>query len=795
MLPLFEETLRDHLRIRRTEIERPRHKSKGYNVRPSRDNIEHGENLGKKVDIIIKSFEETVESQPPEFNPAFIFKIKVEGGSISEEGWRISNLTVLSEEPDGAIVLFSPDQLAELRNRIGIYSKPIADDKKNPHQAWIASLTEEMELWGKENRIGRKLRDAEIDPNAEYYLDVELWVYGTDEDNRQRFVALEQFLGNHGGRVTDRYHGNNLLLARVRVSGEILDQMLEIGEIREIDLPPEPAMEMPEYYRSQIDDFPTPITQPTPDSPGVCVIDSGLATGHPVLANAVGDARAFPFTLGTEIDQNGHGTMVSGLALYGDVYACIKGLNFTPQMFLYSARVTNAQNRFDDESLIITQMEQAIRYFQESYGCRVFNISLADPDLVYADGKPSPWASALDNLAQRYDVVIVVSAGNIPVITYQGQDAETIRANYPAYLLEDASRILEPSTAVNVLTVGSLCQSDSSFHAGRHPGDLIEPVGEVNMPSPFTRCGPGVNKAVKPDVVEYGGNSAWYSSQRRFFQNDPGLDVVSTNWEYQNRLFAAMSGTSFSAPRVAHLAALILQKYPDISANLVRALIANSAGIPSIAQDRFISDEDIRRLYGYGLPDINKALYSTDSRVLLMADDEIANDGIHVYEIPIPDAFRSTRGERMITICLAFDPPVRHTRKDYIGVDLEFRLLRGRTIEQIFEWYSDQRVDGIEPIPDRYVCTLQPSIQNRGGGTLHKAEFRIRQNGALENYQGEHFHLLVQSKKGWVDNDLYPTQRYAATVSLEHLGVQLDIYTFLRDRIRPDVRQQARARA
>jgi hypothetical protein len=795
MLPLFDERLRDHLRIRRTEIEKPRHKAKGNSGRPPRNNSEYGESLGQKVDIVIKSFEEAAESQPPEFNPAFIFKIKVESGYVSEDDWRRSNLTVLSEEPDGAIVLFSPDQLAEFKNRIGIYSEPIAEGKKNPRQAWIASLTEEMELWGKNNRIGRKLQGADIDPNTEYYLDVELWVYGTEEDNRQRITALEQFVNNHGGRVTDKYPGSNMFLARVRVSGAILDQMLEIGEIREIDFPPEPAMEMPEYYRSQIDDFQTPITPPTPDSPGICIVDSGLATGHPILANAVGDARSFPISLGTEIDQNGHGTMVSGLALYGDVDNCINSLNFTPQMFLYSAKVTNAQNRFDDETLIITQMEQSIQYFHDTYGCRIFNISLADPDLIYADGKPSPWASSLDNLAQKYNVIIVVSAGNISVATYQGQDAESIRANYPGYLLDDTSRILEPSTAVNVLTVGSLCKSENSFHAGRQPGDLIEPVGEVNMPSPFTRCGPGVNKAVKPDVVEYGGNSAWYGSQRRFFQNDPGLDIVSTNWQYQNKLFAAMSGTSFSAPRVAHLAALILQKYPDISANLVRTLIANSASIPSIAFARFTNEEDIRRLYGYGLPDLNKALYSTDNRVLLMADDEIANDGIHVYEIPIPDVFKSTRGERVITICLAYDPPVRHTRKDYTGVNLEFRLLRGRTTDQIFEWYSNQRADEIAPIPDRYICTLQPSIQNRGGGTLQKAEFRIKQNSALVNYPGEHFHILVQSHKGWVDNNLYPAQRYAVTVSLEHLGAQLDIYNLLRDRIRPDVRQRVRARA
>jgi len=794
MLPLFEPKLRDHLRIRRTEIDRPRHKSGGNGDRPSRNNVEFGQSLSQKVDVVVKSFEEAAASQPPEFNPAFIFKIRLAEGYISEEEWRRSKLTVLSEESDGAIVLFSPDQLAKFRDRIEIYSEPIAEGKDNPHLPWIASLTEDMELWGKKNRIGRKLQGAEIDPNREYYLDVELWAYGSDDENRQRVTALEQYVANHGGRVTDRFIGRNLILARVRVIGALIDSLLEIGDIREIDFPPEPALEMPQYHDTDIDDFQTPIAPPDPNSPGVCVIDSGLATGHPVLANAVGDARAFPVTLGTEIDQEGHGTLVSGLALYGDVDACVRTLNFTPEVFLYSARVTNAQNRFDDESLIISQMEQAVQYFHDTYGCRVFNVSLADPDLVYADGKPSLWAATLDNLAQEYNAVITVSAGNIPVHSYRGQDAETVRANYPTYLLEDSSRILEPSTAVNVLTVGSICQSDHSVHAGRQPGDLIEPIGEVGMPSAFTRCGLGVNGAVKPDVVEYGGNSAWYGSQRRFFMNDPGLDVVSSNREFQNKLFAAASGTSFSTPRVAHLAAMIIKKYPDISANMVRALIANSAAVPSIAQDRFGNEDDIRRLYGYGLPDMTKALYSTDNRVLLMADDEIINDGIHVYEVPIPDAFRTTRGERAVTICLAYDPPVRHTRKDYVGLNLEFHLLRGCSTEEVVRWYSNQRVKGEVPIPANRKCALTPSVKNRGGGTLHKAEFRVMQNGAFEKYPGENFHLIIQSKKGWVDNDLYPSQRYAVTVSLEHLGVQLDIYNVLQDRIQQNVRQRARAR-
>lgn len=795
MLPLFEERVRDHIRIRRTELERPRHKFQNPGPRPQKNNIEFGGSLGQKIDIVVRSFEAESATLPPEFNPAFIFKIKLDKGAVTADNWRLSNLTVLSEETDGTVVLFSPDQLERFRNRIDTYSEPILDGKKNPRQGWIASLTEEMELWGRENRIGRKLSRIEIDLNAIYYLDVESWVYGSSEENMGRYNSLVQFIERNEGRVTDHYISEDLFLARVMVSGRILNSLLDIGTIREIDLPPEPLMEFPEYFHTQIDDFPNPINIPDEGSPGICIIDSGVATGHPILSNAIGEAKTFPINLGTEIDQCGHGTMVSGLALYGDVKSCIDNLNFTPEISIYSARVTNNQNKFDDDSLIVTQMEQAIHYFFETYGCRVFNISLGDPSLVYADGKPSSWANTLDILAKKHDVVIVVSAGNTAVVTNNRVDAETIRNNYPSYLLNNNSRILEPATAVNVITVGSICNSVNSFRA-RDINQLVEPISDsINLPSPFTRCGPGVNGAIKPDVVEYGGNVAWSALTGQIAQHDVGLEIVSINFNYRyGRLFSGDVGTSFSTAKISHLAGLILKKYPGISANMVRALIANAAEIPTIALDRFPDKEDIKKLYGFGLPNQQKALYSTGNRVLLMSDDEIINDGIHVYEIPIPELFKITKGERIIQICLAFDPPVRHTRKDYIGINLEFKLLRGCTTEQIFEFFSNLREKGDDPIPARFNCGLQPSIQNRGGGTLQKAEFRIKRNSSLLDYDGEKLHLLIQSKKGWAEDASYPSQKYAVTVSLEHLGAQIDIYNFMRDQVRPELRERDRAR-
>ena len=44
----------------------------------------------------------------------------------------------------------------------------------------------------------------------------------------------------------------------------------------------------------------------------MCVIDSGIATNHPLLANNTGHAEAITSNPQTPADENGHGTMVGG---------------------------------------------------------------------------------------------------------------------------------------------------------------------------------------------------------------------------------------------------------------------------------------------------------------------------------------------------------------------------------------------------------------------------------------------------------------------------------------------------
>jgi hypothetical protein len=56
------------------------------------------------------------------------------------------------------------------------------------------------------------------------------------------------------------------------------------------------------------------------EAPRVCLLDTGVTRGHPLLADSIATADLFSInpSWGTE-DHNGHGTALAGLSLYGDL--------------------------------------------------------------------------------------------------------------------------------------------------------------------------------------------------------------------------------------------------------------------------------------------------------------------------------------------------------------------------------------------------------------------------------------------------------------------------------------------
>jgi hypothetical protein len=233
--------------------------------------------------------------------------------------------------------------------------------------------------------------------------------------------------------------------------------------------------------------------------------------------------------------------------------------------------------------------------------------------------------------------------------------------------------VVAPAEALNVLTVGGITPDAETFRSSssRH---LAAPK---RSPSVFA-CSGGTKNVVKPELVEVACNVAYDTTPPGIWiENDPALRVVTTSPRFAaGTLLGFVHGTSFAAPRVAHLAARLLERYPDASPNLLRALLVQSATFPEGVREWKPARQ--LRLCGFGVSDLDRALYCRPHRATLYHEGEIVPDEVKLFEIPVPPDFARSKGRKAITATIAYDPPVSVIHRDRpAGVHLTWGVARG----------------------------------------------------------------------------------------------------------------------
>lgn len=761
--------------------------------------------------------------QPAGISAHLVFRIPFARGTLIDGiAKRLAEvgLTVVSIEPNQAVVAFKEDaDLIHFRNAIASYRRgPRIDPATNRRFAstkW--DLLEylhatDIRLWSREDRIGPRLRLAMendgIDVTRLYKLDVELWHPGTAAQAEQLVNEIGILLQTPQERIFDRFVGREICILRVGALGETLNQLLEITSVAEVELPPIANFDPMHAAQATQDHFPIPPT-PDADGPRVCILDSGISMNHPLLRANVGHAAAILTEGGDAADQNGHGTMVAGLAVFGDIRDCYENGLFESPINVFSGRVLNDNLQFDDNRLIITQIRTAVMTFiAPPHNCRVFNLSLGSgsPAFVHGAERQPIWAETLDIIAREFKVLFVVAAGNNrAVMTHNSEEAEAILQTFPASLFDTSARLDDPATSAIAITVGSLAQTDMiALQQGTRQDDIAQTIARSDCPSPFTRTGPGIARGLKPEFVDYGGNLAirGFGAIRRIAA-EPATSTMSLSHEPTRSLFAYDVGTSFAVPRTARKAALawhalsnVLQTDPD--PNLVRALLAVSASVPANAQDLLSvlpgPEDKIARACGYGLIDLDLAMDSADRRVCLVKQDRLILDSFKVYEVPVPAEFCSAPGRKTISVSLAFDPPVRKRRAEYLGVEMSFRLIRGKTLDQIVDAYR-QLAPNEEPesaINGRNLVKLEPAENSRStAGIRKKSTLQKASHTFLRLYDyGETYYLVVRAERKWAPLDIQ-NQDYGLVVTLS--AEEPRLYQLIRERIQAAVRVRARA--
>ncbi len=729
-----------HLEFFRENIVNPR-RTKGP---PRTVEREDRRSHGQKLNAYFGTARKAAYAQIKSGRDGYVLKLRYEGHlpieSLSHHG-----VEFLSQEGKEVCVVFSSEQglaqFSEHLQRLGV------DDQGLTYKGVLDALVG-IESWSSDDRESWALKKKGVPAEERFVVDVELWpVNVSGHPERKRLIeAFDLWAKSARIEVIDKVNMDSLLMYRLRVDrGQIAD-ILNHSDIRLVDLPPSSGVTY-DQLNVDIDNIPQEIPSPPRDSAKVCILDSGINSNHPLLRSAIAERAGFTSDK-SESDEHGHGTAVAGIALYGDVEACVRARYWRPEAWLFSAKILD-ENAEYDELTVESVVKEAVTHFVD-LGCRIFNLSIGNENSPYDGTHIRGLAYLLDCLAREHDVLFVVSSGN-----FRGSDVPPVplaswKDEYPEYLVSEASTVIDPAPALNVLTVGSLARHDATFNARRYSQEIsdLAPARE-GQPSPFTRHGPTIRGALKPDLVAVGGGLA--CSAKRFCS----AGVLTMHHDFfGNTMLRELSGTSFSAPYVTHLAARLLNEYPGASANLLRAMLVNHASLSREAESTF--SEEMREAYkvdatkrnreiardvvGYGEVDESTLFRSNENEVVILAEDLISNDEHQFYELPLTDDFvRRGISAREIKVTLAHCPAVRTTRIDYIATNMSFRLVKGASIDEIEEHFDRDKKKDHDSMKEAASANRLISSQLREKGTVQSSIWRLRRLDP-----GERWYLVVK---------------------------------------------------
>jgi subtilisin family serine protease len=150
------------------------------------------------------------------------------------------------------------------------------------------------------------------------------------------------------------------------------------------------------------------VRPPATTAPIVGLIDSGIASAHPLIGPAVLAAEALSPLISDGEDRNGHGTMVAGLLLHGPIPPLInRGLPTRPICKLLSVAVLDERALFPDERLWERDLVEALEWCA-TQGARIINLSLGDRTRPLRGPRQHPAAALVDEAARRLGLLVVV---------------------------------------------------------------------------------------------------------------------------------------------------------------------------------------------------------------------------------------------------------------------------------------------------------------------------------------------------------------------------------------------------
>lgn len=795
---------------------------------PRHDRNQHGSALLRQLEALQPQMASARESQEAAgLDEGFGLQVEFESfpeielafESLEKERSGIELRNVRHEGERTLATVFVPDgKLHILENLIRAYLDESKDSTKGPKNWKLLNAISEIRtatlsaLW---------TDDPKVLPSSDkeaFWWEVWLPVRGNREVTTERFKQLAEGLGFELAAGEVHFPERTVLLV-YGSAGQMKQSILTLNSIAELRRAKETAEFFdalpPDEQPAWLDDLLERTTVPGEglEVPHVCILDTGVNHGHPLLANALGTADLHTVEPGWGTnDENGHGTAMAGLAMMG---------NLTEP--LASADVIEVGHRLESVKLLpedgandndarhhgYLTIEAVARPEITAPGRnRLFSMAVTTRD-NRDQGRPSAWSAAIDRLAADADNygeqprLFIVSAGNV--------DDPNAWVEYPDSNTSDS--IHDPAQSWNALTVGAVT---NLVQITEPDTDDYQPIAPFGGLSPFSTTSMTWQKQwpLKPDVVFEGGNAAiTYAYTRPYAETKASLSLLTTNREPTRRLFTTTNATSAATSIAARMAALLMAEYPNLWPETIRALIVHSAEWTDSMQQVFLprnrqpNKADYAKLVrhcGFGMPDLERALWSVENSLTMVIENRLhpfQREGrnkpklrdMHLHSLPWPleelQGLGETPVEMRITLSYFIEPNPSErgfsARYRYESHGLRFDVKRPEESEEDFR----VRINAAARDEEEYAPAGGNDFgwiigkQNRHKGSLH---VDIWQGSAVD--LASRGVIAVYPALGWWKTRAHlerydSSARYALVVSIHAPDVEVELYSAVANQV------------
>jgi len=519
--------------------------------------------------------------------------------------------------------------------------------------------------------------------NDVFCWEVWLTVRGNREKQLKGFKALAETLKIETSGASFNFRERTVFLIRATTKQleQSLDLLNNIAELRK-------AKTVASFFtgldkkeqKEWLDDLQkrTTFLQETDKTPFICILDTGINAAHPLFKNALAenDLHTINEAWG-KADIVGHGTGIAGLALYGDLTEALETKEQQEiRHLLESSKIINTSEYIPEDierplDLYANFTKQGVAQVESTKPDRkrIFQMAITTID-SWDKGKPSSWSAAMDMLAAGMDSnndkrLFVIAAGNFNAYERGGK--------FPHANLHEGIR--DPGQAWNALTVGAYTEKDTL--SDDESIDNSRPTAIHGEISPYTTTSYSWKEwSLKPDIVMEGGNTA--ENQLGKVQAD-SLSLLTTNHQFSKKLFTTMWATSASSAIASRFCVQIMNKYPSLRPETIRALVVHSASWTPAMLKQFNCDkqennkrEYIRlvRICGFGVPNLTRAMESMQNDFTIIVEDSLQpykiedgnrkNNQMKFYSLPFPQEdlikLGETKVEMRVTLSYFIEP-------------------------------------------------------------------------------------------------------------------------------------------